>query len=384
MALLLRELMADERILLSLVVGGAHLAAAHGKTVSEIEVDGLPIAHRLDWLGEDPLTGFGHASGRALQLFYGLLKKTGPAAVVLYGDRHELLPLATACVLERVPMVHLCGGDVTEGALDEQVRHAVSKLAHLHFVTSERSGERLRQMGEEPWRVQVVGDPLLDAFVRGPLATLDELAACLGFLPDRRTLLVTMHPTTLEPEQQECELEALATVLERHSGGLILTAPAPDPGFAPISERWQRLVAHHPCAKYVESLGGRRYRAALFAVGAMVGNSSSGLTEAPCAGLPVINIGTRQAGRDRADNVLDVPSGDEFALHAALQRVLDPGYGAALRAGPCASPYGDGHSNLRIIEALAQLPARARLLVKRFVASTHVAASVGGGSGADP
>lgn len=366
-ALLLRDLFEETRLRISVVVGGAHLSEVHGRTVTEVERDGIPIAHRLDWLADARDSAFGNASARALAMFNDLLRETKPDAVVLYGDRHELLPLATACVLERTPIVHLCGGDVTEGALDDQVRHAVTKLSHVHLATSERSAERIRQMGEEPWRVHAVGDPLIDAFVRGERASADELEAFLGFRPDRSTLLVTLHPTTLEPHLQEPEVEACAAALESYAGSLILTAPAPDPGFESIAERWARLVATHPKAAYVDSLGSRRYRGALFAVGAMVGNSSSGLTEAPCVGLPAINVGRRQSGRDRAENVIDVPSGDQAALAAAIRFALEPVQQDRLRNGSRTSPYGDGRSNQRVIEALLALPSRPRLLDKRFI-----------------
>jgi UDP-hydrolysing UDP-N-acetyl-D-glucosamine 2-epimerase len=359
---LLRDLAGDPRLRLSLVVGGAHLSTAHGLTVREIEADGLEIAARLDWCD-----GGETEAGRALTLMQEALRRLAPSVVVLYGDRHELLPIATACMLERVPLAHLCGGDVTEGALDEQVRHALTKMAHLHLTTSERSAERVRQMGEEPWRVQVVGDPSIDCFLRDGQATLDELESVLGLVPDRRTVLVTLHPATLHPDGQRAEVEALVEVLLRHQGQIVVTAPAPDPGHEALRARLLQLAATHPGCRFVESLGGYRYRGLLSFVGAMVGNSSSGLSEAPAVGLPVVNVGRRQAGRDRGDNVIDVASGDAEALERALARALDPSFGARLRSGPRRSPYGDGHASARIVDCLAELPARSRLLGKRFV-----------------
>jgi UDP-hydrolysing UDP-N-acetyl-D-glucosamine 2-epimerase len=354
---LLRDLVDDSRFALQLVVGGAHLAAAH--TVREIEDDGFTIAARVPFLDGDhaassaaALTGFGAA--------FGTLQ---PDVVLLYGDRWELLPIANAALLAGVPIAHLCGGDVTEGALDNQVRHAVTKLAHVHFATSARSAKRILQMGEESWRVHDVGDPSLDRFRRGRAAGVDELTEALGFRPDQRTLLVTFHPPTLGVDSLRADVAALTSALRGHAGPIVITAPAPDPGADVVRSELEALARARPSTTFVESLGSDRYRGLMALVGAMVGNSSSGLSEAPCVPLPVVNIGDRQAGRDRARNVIDVPA-EARAIGDAITRALAPEFRAGLHG--LVSPYGDGRSAARIIDVLATLPDRARLMRKVF------------------
>jgi UDP-hydrolysing UDP-N-acetyl-D-glucosamine 2-epimerase len=356
----LRQVASDRRTRLSLIVGGAHLDPECGSTIDEIRGDGFVIAEELRYGGAATAA----AASRALVEMARVLAGLGPDLVVVLGDRWELLPIASACVLGRVPIVHLCGGDLTEGAIDDAVRHAMTKLAHVHLTSSERSSRRVRQMGEEPWRVHTVGDPALDHFVSGTAASPDELATILGFRPDERTLLVALHPTTLAADNGARELDAVAAAALAHDGTVVLTGPAPDEGAEAIRARWRRLAAERRGAVFVESLGGHRYRGLLRAVGAMVGNSSSGLIEAPCVGLPVVNVGPRQAGRDRAANVIDV-DGDAAAVCAGLRRAFDPTFRASL-AG-IVSPYGDGRAAPRICELLATAPPRDRLLRKRFV-----------------
>jgi UDP-hydrolysing UDP-N-acetyl-D-glucosamine 2-epimerase len=352
---LLRDLVDDPRFSLHLVVAGAHGGPA--QTVREIESDGLPIAARLPYV-EDVVI----ASAALLRDVADALVEAKPDVLVVYGDRWELLPIANAALLTSTPVVHLCGGDITEGAIDDQVRHAVTKLAHLHFATSARSAARIRQMGEEAWRVHDVGDPAVDRFRRGPAASSEELRELLGFVPNRNTLLVTVHPPTLSLDSVRAESVALATALQSRGEPVVITAPAPDPGHEIVREVMQDLARTRPATTFVESLGSYRYRGLLGVIGAMVGNSSSGLVEAPCVSLPTVNIGDRQAGRDRGENVIDV-EGDAAAISAAIDRALSPEFRATLTGR---SPYGDGHSVARIIAALATLPERDRLLRKRF------------------
>ena len=362
---LIHELFHDSRIDPLLLVGGAHLSRRHGHTVDEIEKDGWPIAARIPFLGEDDAPSPA-ALAAALSGFGEALARLAPQLLVLYGDRIELLPIATAALLQSIPIAHVCGGDVTEGAIDDQVRHALTKLAHVHFPSNARSARRILQMGEEPWRVHDVGDPALDQFVRGDRADEAELTARLGFTPDRSTLLVTFHPTTVEPEHVATEAVELSAALAAQPGAIVITAPAPDPGSEVIRAELQRLAQTRPRTTFIESLGSRAYRGLLPLVGAMVGNSSSGIIEAPCVGLPVVNIGQRQAGRDRAANVIDVAA-ERQAIGDGIARALSPQFRASL-AG-ITSPYGSGKGDASsaIVAALATLPPASKLLAKVFV-----------------
>lgn len=364
----IRDLIQDDRFRTSLVVGGSHLSSKCGLTVQEIENDGLPISDRvffLDDSDEDPVIerAVGRGAGRALTGFTDLFSRLRPDIVALYGDRHELLPIATAAVLTQTPIAHLCGGDLTEGAIDDQVRHAVTKMAHLHFPSSEDAAAKIRQMGEEPWRVHCVGDPSLDRFVRDEAIPVSALSRDLGFTPDHKTLLVTFHPPTLEKRDLPRQVAELVAALEDYDGPIVITAPAPDAGQEFIRAALQEFVRCHPQARFVESLGNRRYWGLMRVVGAMVGNSSSGLNDAPCIPLPVVNIGRRQDGRLRGANVLDVAP-QRQAIAQAIQTALRPEFRAGLQG--LNSPYGDGHASERIVRVLADLPARNILLQKQF------------------
>jgi UDP-hydrolysing UDP-N-acetyl-D-glucosamine 2-epimerase len=285
---------------------------------------------------------------------------------VLYGDRLELLPIATAAVIAHVPIAHVSGGDITEGAIDEQVRHALTKMAHLHFPHTPGATRRVLQMGEEPWRVTTVGDPLLDAFVHGPRPTPDALADTLGFVPDARTLVVTFHPPTLELDALPAQLDALCTALNRYDGSVVITAPAPDPGADMIRESLTALARSRPRTVFVESLGGYRFRGLLHCAGAVVGNSSSGLIEAPAAQLGAVNLGARQHGRERAANVIDAPL-EPDAITAAIHTALSPAFRASL--AHVTSPYGRGDAAPTIARTIARALSthtRDALLRKRF------------------
>jgi UDP-hydrolysing UDP-N-acetyl-D-glucosamine 2-epimerase len=361
---LIHDLFADSRFEVGLVVGGSHLSKTHGNTVKEIEEDGWPIAARIPFLrGKGDDRSLGIAAGRALAGFAEFFANYRPDIVIVYGDRYELLPIAGAAVITRTPLAHLCGGDITEGAIDDQVRHAVTKLSHLHFPSTKRSAERIRQMGEEPWRIHQVGDPALDHILRSDHASADELTQHLGFVPDRNTLLVTFHPVTLELEQMPIQVRELAEALRAYEGHVVITAPAPDPGGDVVRKALEALVRLRPKTILVENLGSHRYRGLLRLVGAMVGNSSSGLIEACSVPLPVVNIGARQNGRERAANVLDVPP-KRNAILSGIAQVLSPSFGASLIS--LMNPYGDGHTSQRVVTILGNLPSRQELMTKRF------------------
>jgi len=347
-----------------LIVGGSHLSARYGSTVQEIERDGWSIAARMPFLEEnDDAVSFGRSCGNALKMYSELFTSLRPGIAIVYGDRIELLPIVTAALVSHTPVAHLCGGDVTVGAMDDQVRHAVTKMAHLHFPSTERSAERILQMGEEPWRVHLVGDPALDQLVRGTCASAAELASLLGFLPDRETLLVTFHPATLELDDVRAQAVELAAALRAYDGPVVITAPAPDPGSELIRAELKEMARTRGETVFMESLGSYNYRGLMRMVGAMVGNSSSGLNEAPSVRLPVVNIGNRQKGRDRSENVLDVaPRRDEIC--AGIRIVLSENFNASLVQTN--SLYGDGNAARRILEVLSRLVTDKRLTFKMF------------------
>jgi UDP-hydrolysing UDP-N-acetyl-D-glucosamine 2-epimerase len=361
---LLHDLFADSEFEVALVVGGSHLSGLHGNTVQEIERDGWPIAARIPFLddnGDD--CSLAVSAGRALTAFGKFFERCLPDIAVICGDRYELLPIAAAAVITGTPLAHLWGGDITEGAIDEQVRHALTKIAHLHFPSTELSAKRIRQMGEEEWRVRWVGDTALDHFNRGEFASPEELAKDFGFAPSQSDLLVTFHPATLELQRLPEQVAELSAALRQFKGHIIITAPAPDRGGALIRSVLQDLTRSRPKTIFIESLGSRRYRGLLRQVGAVVGNSSSGLIEAASVPLAVVNVGNRQRGRERAANVIDAPL-ERKAILAAIERGLSPAFRETLLN--LTNPYGDGCAAKRIVDVLLHLPARETLLTKRF------------------
>ncbi len=358
----------DPAFRVQLIATGSHFSTEHGETWREIVADGftLDAAIPLSLGAATPATlaaAVGDLAGRlAVEL-----ERLQPDLVMVMGDRYELLGVITACILVTVPIAHLSGGELTEGVIDEQVRHAVTKAAHLHFVAHDLFGARVAQMGEESWRICVCGEPGLDGIHRLTLPTPHAFAADIGFAPGSPLALVTFHPVTLEREALGDQVSALVAALEegarRYGLQYLLTYPNSDAGADRIIAAFQLFAAGRPDRRFTPSLGRRRYLAALRDCRMMIGNSSSGLYEAPCFNLPVINIGSRQGGRLRGTNVLDVAP-DTAAIVRGMEQAL--GWD---RTVSCTNPYGDGHAIPRMLAFLkAVLVERNRddLLRKRF------------------
>jgi UDP-hydrolysing UDP-N-acetyl-D-glucosamine 2-epimerase len=333
---------------LALWVGGMHLSARFGDTVRLVEEDGLAAAERLHWLsdGSDVPSAAAQAA-EALRLVAGAIERRRPDALLVMGDRFETLAAGLAATLAAVPIVHLSGGEETEGAFDNQLRHALTKLSHLHLVGNEDSAARVRALGEDPTTVHVVGDPLLDNLHRPDLAGRRELEAFVSGPLAAPLVVVTLHPCTLGADPA-AEARAVAAALDAVPATYVVTRPNADPGHERITAVWE-AAGRKPRRYHVEALGDRRYWGLLRLADAMLGNSSSGIVEAPAIGLPAVNVGDRQKGRLRGANVVDVPP-EAGPVAAALRSALDPRFRDSLRGLP--SPYGDGHSTERIVGVL--------------------------------
>jgi len=284
----------------------------------------------------------------------------GVDLLVVMGDRHELLPALQVALISRVPVAHLSGGDITEGAFDDSIRHAISKLADLHFCSTAESARRLHQMGEEPGRVHVSGEPALDLLARDVAATLSpEPWQSLGISVRRPAALLTYHPPTNNPQLLIPELEAcFAAAAEFET--VVATHPSSEPGAAEIVARLDSWSAGRDGAVVVPQLG-LNYPAVLSQVDAVIGNSSSGVVEAATFSCPVIDVGDRQRGRLHPANVIHVP-GDPGAATKAAKQVLDPVFRQGLEG--LVNPYGDGHAAQRIADVICAL---GELPPKRFV-----------------
>ncbi len=359
----LHDLQADPAFELQLVVTGMHLAPEFGHTVEAIEKDGFPIARRVDMLVSSDTPG-GIAKSMALGLIgmSDALTALRPELVLVLGDRFEILAAAEACLVHQVPLAHIAGGDTTEAAFDESIRHAITKMAHVHFVTNELSARRVRQLGEDPAQVHVVGSPGLDHLKRRPLLDRPALEAALGSTLGPRNLLVTFHPVTLEADGGMTEFQALLTALDGTSPDTAIwfTGANADTGgrkMASVLGTW--AASRRDKVRVFESLGQLRYLSLMAQADAVVGNSSSGLYEAPSFGVPTIDIGDRQRGRLAATSVTHCDA-DAAAIAAAIDRALAAGRRTTV------NPYGDGDSARRIVDVLRRLPSPASLLKKTF------------------
>lgn len=348
---ILKDLQASADIGLQLCVTGAHLEPQFGRTVDAIRADGMPIAAEVpSFVPGDTPEAATQSIARGVAGFGDALSRLRPDVLLLMADRYEIFAAAAAAVALRVPIAHLSGGESTEGLFDDQLRHAITKLAHLHFASMELYRDRIVRMGERPERVFSVGEPGLDHCRRTSLLDRDAASAAVGLDLAKPTAVVTFHPVTLEPEHTARYvselLNALATVPELQ---LVMSYPGADPGATIISAAFEIYAAGRSGAVLHKNLGTLRYLSLLRHAGLMVGNSSSGLVEAPSFELPVLNIGSRQGGRVRAANVLDVDCRSD-AIAAGIRRLLAPGFREALRG--LTNPYGDGRTSERVVRIL--------------------------------
>lgn len=355
---LIRE---DVRFDLRLMVTGQHLEP-DSRSVQAIHEEGFVIDYQVDMqLGEDDgPASLADSMGRALSGTGSVLAEAQPDLVLVLGDRYEILAVASAAVLARVPLAHLCGGDLTEGAMDDAIRHAVSKLSALHFVSNEEAAARVRQLGEDPGRVHCVGSPGLDRIRLHEPLSRETFFRELGIAPRERNLLITFHPPTLSADA-EAQCEVMLTALSSFPEvGMIFTGSNADPGGRVIDTAVREFAKRNDNAVFCASLGSRRYFAALAHVDAVVGNSSSGLYEAPSFAVPTVNIGDRQARRPRSASVIDCAA-DAGEIRSAIERAFE------LDCSGVVNPYGDGRAAERIVERLAAIECPERLIRKSFV-----------------
>jgi UDP-hydrolysing UDP-N-acetyl-D-glucosamine 2-epimerase len=358
----LRALQDAPDVELQLVVTGAHLSVAHGHTVDAIEKDGFPIAARVDLeLGDDSAVGIARSMGRGVAGFGVAFAGLAPDILLLIGDRYEVFAAAQAAMVANIPIAHIAGGDTSEGAFDEAIRHSITKMAHVHFVTNAEAARRVRQLGEDPAAVHTTGSPGLDTLVRATLLDRAEIERALGCKLRARNFLITFHPVTLETESSPAQMQALLDALESLGPdvGLFFTRPNADTGGRELAALLDAWVARHPNSAAFDALGQLRYLSLMRAVDAVVGNSSSGLYEAPSLKKPAVDIGDRQSGRLAAKSVVRCAP-TVSAIREAIDRAL------ALDCHDVVNPYGDGHSAERIATVLRRLPDPRGLLKKRF------------------
>lgn len=362
---LLKELKAAPEVELQLIVTGAHLSPEFGYTANVIETDGFEITERVEMLvSSDTAVGIAKSMGLAIISVADVLNRIKPDILVVLGDRYEILAVAQAAMVARIPIAHIHGGEATEGLIDEAIRHAVTKMSHLHFVAAEDYKRRVIQLGEQPDRVFNVGAVCLDNIDRLALMSKRELEEDLGFYFGDPTFLVTYHPVTLNEESPERLFSELLKALDDFPTAQVLFTGVNADAYGRGIKRAVDEYAHRNPGRVfsVISLGQRRYLSAMRHADAVIGNSSSALLEAPAIGTSTVNIGDRQKGRLCAPSVISCDE-EHRAISMAIKKVLTPDFKQI--ANKKIIPYGTPGASKRIADILGSYPLR-EILFKRF------------------
>jgi len=359
---LMKGIEAEIGLELQVVVTGMHLSPEFGLTYRAIEEDGFNISEKVEMLlSSDSPVGIAKSIGVGVIGFADALSRLKPNLIVVLGDRFEILAAVTAALVARIPVAHIAGGDTTEGAYDESIRHGITKMAHLHFVTNEDSAKRVRQLGENPDHIYIVGNPGLDYIKRMTLFTRKELEEKLRFKFRSKNLLITFHPVTLGNRPSFIQFQALLDALDclGDDVGLIFTKPNADNEGRVLNVMIDSFISSHPNARAYVSLGQAIYLSTMAQTDVVLGNSSSGLYEAPSFKKPTINVGDRQKGRIRASSVIDCEPEKDAIFNAIKEAYI-------INCSNTVNPYGDGDSSSRIITILKSIPDLAELLRKHF------------------
>lgn len=360
----MKEIENDPELELQLLVTGMHLSPEFGLTVQEIEKDGFKIDEKIEiLLSSDTGQGVAKAIGLGVIGFTQAFVRLNPDILMILGDRFEIFAAATAAMAMNIPIAHIGGGESTEGAIDEQIRHAITRMAHIHFTSCDYYAKRIKKMGEEEWRIFNVGAPGLENIKRLKLLNREEVEKLLNVDLSETTLLVTYHPVTLEMQTLKEQMDNLLSALMQTGHQIIFTYPNSDSGGRYIIKRINEFIKDYNKAKAFVNLGQQKYLSLLQYVNAMVGNSSSGIIEAPSFKLPVVNIGDRQRGRLRAENIIDVGYSEEEILNGINKALQDEEFRMKLEY--IKNPYGDGNTSKKIIKILKELDTKQENFLKK-------------------
>jgi UDP-hydrolysing UDP-N-acetyl-D-glucosamine 2-epimerase len=360
---LLRELRGDPAVKLQIIATGAHLSPEFGLTYRIIERDGFAIDAKVEMLlSSDTASGVSKSAGLAMMGFSDAFERLSPDWAVVMGDRYEMFAAAAAAYIAGIPLAHIGGGETTEGAIDEAMRHSITKMSYLHFVSTEQYRRRVIQLGESPSRVFNVGALGPEHLGRTELLGEEELWASLGMSPGAMNFMVTYHPSTMGEPPEEGFVALLSALDGRKDAKIVFTYPNADAGGRAITAMIDRYIGENPDrAAAFASLGQRKYLSVLKYFDAVIGNSSSGMIEAPSFGIPTVNIGDRQKGRVRAPSVIDCEAGGD-AITEAIEKAVSPDFRAAARQ--CVNPYERAGTAASIASALAGYDGSARM--KKF------------------
>src|SRR6202451_3115074 len=358
----LRELSTHPDVDLKIIVMGAHLSPEFGSTIQEIEKDGFHIDARVECLlSSDSDVGMAKTIGVATLSLADIFGQMRPDLLLLIADRYEMLAPASVALALRIPIAHIEGGEVSEGAIDDAVRNALTKMSHIHFTSTHAARERVIAMGEEEWRVHRAGAPSLDHLRRRTLLTREKVEERLALDLQRPTVLVVNHPMTIARDTLQ-EADALFAALENLTDQILFCYPNADAGSRALIDRTQSFIARRGHGKIYTNLDSVTYLSLLRQVDVLVGNSSSGIMESASFALPTVNVGLRQQGRERARNVLDADA-DGRAILAAVNMARNAQFRRELQG--MTNPYGEGVASEKIVEVLTTVPLGEELLLKR-------------------
>jgi UDP-N-acetylglucosamine 2-epimerase (non-hydrolysing)/GDP/UDP-N,N'-diacetylbacillosamine 2-epimerase (hydrolysing) len=358
----LRELASHPAVELKIIALGPHLSPEFGYTIREIEKDGFRIDARIECLlSSDSDVGMAKTIGLATLSLADCLGNMRPDLLLLTADRYEMLAPAAVATALRIPLAHIEGGEISEGAIDDAIRNALTKLSHVHFTSTALARERVIAMGEEPWRVHRAGAPSLDHLRRSPLLSRDQVEARLGVLFAPPVILVAYHPTTIASDPTR-EADALFTALEAVSAQLLFCYPNADAGSRVLIDRTESFLRNRGSGRLFVNLNPIVYWSLLGCVDLLLGNSSSGIMEAASFALPAVDVGIRQRGRERGRNVLNAGASIASILDC-IGKAISEDFRRSLQGMD--NPYGDGHAAERIAAVLATVPLGEELLIKR-------------------
>lgn len=358
----LLKALSKEDFQLQIIATAMHLSPEFGNTFNEIEQDGFHIEEKLEiLLSSDTSVGISKSIGLGVISFAEAYERLKPDLILLLGDRFEILAAAQAALIAKIPIAHIAGGDTTEGAWDESIRHSITKMASLHFVTNQDSWERVIQMGENPERVFLVGSPGIDSIHNMSYLSRTDLEKELDFSFRKKNILVTFHPATLEFNSAVSQFKQLLQALDRLGDdfGIIITKPNADLEGRALFPLIDSFTVNRPYVKSYTSLGHRLYLNVMKQVDMVVGNSSSGLYEAPSFKIPTINIGQRQKGRLQSSSVINCEPSED-----AIYRAIEKGLG--LDCSEVINPYGKGNTVDSIVSILKTINNYSSLILKPF------------------
>lgn len=359
---ILKRISEDANLNLKLFASGTHLSREHGSTYKCIENDGFKIIEWIETTGtSDTPESISISMGMGTIGFAKAFQKHNIDILLVLGDRYEMHAAVISALPFRIPVAHIHGGEITKGAIDNLLRNSITKLSHIHFAATEISKQNIINMGEEPWRVLISGAPALDNLQTMSLLDSNTLFSKLNVNCTRKPLIVTYHPVTLEYEQTEWQTKQLLQALRAFKLPIIFTMPNADTYGSIIRDSFKIFTKEHPNSVIFENLGTQDYFSLMANAAAMVGNSSSGIVEAPTLELPTVNIGSRQSGRERAKNVIDV-SYEQSDIIAGIKKALSTPFKKSLEG--ISNPYAHGNASTLIVNKLKTVELDEHLVMK--------------------